>query len=255
VAIENATNLAAVGARPLAAVDCLNGGNPETPETYGAFAAAVDGLAAGCAALEMPVVGGNVSLYNDSETGPVVPTPTLFAVGARSGWEVPGVAAVPGTTVLLVGRPASALGGSAYLDALGGSDRFPDLPAAPRARVEAVAEVADLPSTAFVLDVSQGGLATTLAETVTAADGAGLDVSLSGEPAPALFGEAPGRAVVGTTDPAAVRAAVGDRAPVTTLGTATEDATLSVSVDGQKLQYDAASLRSLRATIATAMGE
>ncbi|TKX76203.1 phosphoribosylformylglycinamidine synthase II, partial [Halorubrum sp. SD626R] len=77
VALENATNLAAKGAVPLAAVDCLNGGNPEKPDVYGGFEGIVDGLADACADLGTPVVGGNVPLYNDSVEGPIPPTPTL----------------------------------------------------------------------------------------------------------------------------------------------------------------------------------
>ncbi len=252
VAVENATNLAAVGARPLAAVDCLNGGNPENPDTYGGFAAAVEGLATACEALDVPVVGGNVSLYNDSESGPVVPTPTVFMLGARDGWATPRIGAVPDVTLLLVGDPGGALGGSTYLAECGGSDRFPDLPADPGARVDALASVADLPSTRFVHDVSQGGLATALAEVVTAGD-AGVTATLpGGDPASALFCEAPGRAVVGTTDPDAVREAVGETA-VTSLGETTDEAVLDVNTSGQRLRYDRAALDTLRATIDRAM--
>ncbi len=255
VALENAANLACVGARPLAAVDCLNGGNPEDPTTYGGFAAVVEGLAEACAALDVPVVGGNVSLYNDSASGPVAPTPTLLMLGARSGWRTPGIDAVPGTTVLLVGRSAPRLGGSEYLARTGGTDRFPAPPEDASARVEAIASVATQPTTEFLHDVSQGGLATTLAETVTAGT-AGVDASLPGEdPAAELFGEAPGRAVVGTTDPDAVRRAVGDDAPVTELGSTTEDATLSVRAGETTVRYDRTALTDLRDTIPDAMGE
>jgi len=89
VAFENATNLAAKGAVPLAAVDCLNGGNPEKPEVYGGFKGIVDGLADACADLDAPVVGGNVSLYNDSVEGPIPPTPTLALIGTRKGYDAP----------------------------------------------------------------------------------------------------------------------------------------------------------------------
>ena len=252
VALENATNLAAVGARPLAAVDCLNGGNPEDPDTYGGFAAAVEGLADACEALSVPVVGGNVSLYNDSDSGPVVPTPTVLMLGAREGWTTPGPGAVPDVTVLLVGEAGGALGGSAYLEACGGSDRFPALPDDPRARVDALASVATLPSTRFVHDVSQGGLATALAEVVTAGD-AGVTATLSGDDlAAALFCEAPGRAVVGTTDPDAVREAVGD-APVIRLGQTTDASALELDLGGRALRYDRSTLRGIRATIERAM--
>ncbi|MEF8977170.1 MAG: phosphoribosylformylglycinamidine synthase subunit PurL, partial [Halapricum sp.] len=85
VGLENATNIAAKGATPLATVDCLNGGNPEKPDVYGDFKAIVDGLAEVCREIDVPVIGGNVSLYNDSIEGPIPPTPTLTMVGTKDG--------------------------------------------------------------------------------------------------------------------------------------------------------------------------
>jgi len=123
VALENATNLAAKGAVPLAAVDCLNGGNPEKPEVYGGFKGIVDGLADACADLDAPVVGGNVSLYNDSVEGPIPPTPTLALIGTRKGYNAPPAAldadSAGDSELLLIGAGGAdgggALGGSEYL--------------------------------------------------------------------------------------------------------------------------------------------
>jgi phosphoribosylformylglycinamidine synthase len=244
VAVENATNLAAKGATPLAAVDCLNGGNPEKPEVYGGFRAVVEGVADACRALDVPVVGGNVSLYNDSAAGPVPPTPTLAMVGTREGYDAPTLELAGEGDLLLVGGHREALGGSAYLAAAGGSDRFPALPAEPAAAVGAVREVADLPGTLAVHDVSDGGLAVALAEMV---GDAGADVSVPG--VAELFSEAPGRAVVETTDPDAVREAVGDATEVTRLGTATDEGTLDLSVDGEAVALDAAEIRDRRSTL------
>jgi phosphoribosylformylglycinamidine synthase len=249
VAVEVATNLAAVGAEPLAAVDCLNGGNPEKPDVYGGFAAAVDGLADGCRDLSVPVVGGNVSLYNDSAAGPVPPTPTLAMAGTRQGYDAPGSGLAGEGELLLVGPTAGSLGGSEYLARYGGSDGFPDLPGEPRALVDALASVARQRSTLALHDAGHGGLAVTLAEMVTA--GAGVDAALPGEGAPAaeLFCERPGRAVVETTEPGAVRAAMEGVAPVTGLGEATGDGRLALSVDGVELGYDHEQLRALRDVI------
>ncbi|MFB6303301.1 MAG: phosphoribosylformylglycinamidine synthase subunit PurL [Haloferacaceae archaeon] len=246
VAVENATNLAAVGATPLAAVDCLNGGNPEKPDVYGAFAAAVDGLADACRALSVPVVGGNVSLYNDSASGPVPPTPTVAMAGTAPGHDAPG-AAVEGTgDLLLVGASSGRLGGSTYLATQGGSDRFPDLPEEPRAVVEALATAARQGTTRAVHDVSRGGLAVALAEMVTADTG----VSAAVDDATALFEETPGRAVVETTDPDAVREAFAGIAPVEALGAATDDARLDLTVGDRTLDYAASDLADLRDVIA-----
>jgi len=111
------------GAVPLAAVDCLNGGNPEKPEVYGGFKGIVDGLADACADLDAPVVvGGNVSLYNDSVEGPIPPTPTLALIGTRKGYNAPPAAldadSAGDSELLLIGAGGAdggALGGSEYL--------------------------------------------------------------------------------------------------------------------------------------------
>jgi len=258
VALENATNLAAKGATPLAAVDCLNGGNPEKPDVYGGFRGIVDGLADMCAALDVPVVGGNVSLYNDSPSGPIPPTPTLAMTGTKDGYDAPPAAAAPEGDLLVVGDPALAgesvaLGGSEYLARLGGSDGFPELPAEPGAFVSALADVADDDATLAVHDASHGGLAVALAELVTAA--AGLDVTLpeDADPTAALFHERPGRAVVQTTDADAVRAAFDGVASVHAVGAGTDDGALSLAVGDHDLRYGADDIAGLRSVVTDAM--
>ncbi|WP_436343318.1 phosphoribosylformylglycinamidine synthase subunit PurL [Natronorubrum sp. FCH18a] len=262
IALENATNIAAKGATPLAAVDCLNGGNPEKPEVYGGFEGIVDGLADMCETLSAPVVGGNVSLYNDSVAGPIPPTPTLAMVGTKTGYEAPplSVEATPDSTLLLVGDLAlesgnTSLGGSEYLARHGGSDQFPELPADPAAVVETLADVANDDATLAVHDVSHGGLAVALAEMVS--EDAGLEVSLpvaddaddETAAAAALFHEQPGRAVIQTESPDAVSAAFEGVAPVVELGSATDDGTLALSVGDRTITTDAAEIRDRRATI------
>ncbi|RLM59651.1 phosphoribosylformylglycinamidine synthase subunit PurL [Halobellus sp. Atlit-31R] len=242
VALENATNLAAKGATPLAAVDCLNGGNPEKPDVYGRFTAIVDGLAEMCRDLSVPVVGGNVSLYNDSAAGPIPPTPTLAMVGTKAGYDAPPTALDGDGTLVLVGDGSDALGGSELLAQVGGSDAFPTLPANAGEVVATLADVANAETTRSVHDVSNGGLAVTLAEMVTEEVGASVAV----DDLVTLFEETPGRAVVETTDPDAVEAAFGGVASVTTLGEATADGTLSLSVAGENLSIDAAEIASLR---------
>jgi phosphoribosylformylglycinamidine synthase len=243
VALENATNLAAKGASPHAAVDCLNGGNPEKPEVYGGFGAIVDGLADMCRDLSVPVVGGNVSLYNDSTAGPIPPTPTLAMIGVREGYDAPPMTVAGEGTLLEVGARGDALGGSTYLATRGGSDRFPDLPADPTAAVDAVRSVADLDSTLATHDVSHGGLAVTLAEMVGAAG-----ISATVESVEALFDETPGRVVVETTDPEAVEVAAGD-VPVRDLGAATVDGELTLTVGEERLTRGVEEIREIRAVI------
>ena len=252
VALESATNVAAKGAEPLAAVDCLNGGNPESPDVYGGFAATVDGLADMCATLDVPVVGGNVSLYNDSPEGPVPPTPTLALVGTKDGYDAPTLSLNGEGDLLLVGdRPLAGavdprLGGSEYLAQFGGSDRFPALPSDPEALVSTLAAVADRASTLSTHDVSHGGLAVTLAEMVTPETGA--DVTLDA-PAPAgglLFHEQPGRVVVETTEPEALLEAFDGVVPATRIGTADDSGSLSVTVGEQSVETGAETLTAWR---------
>ncbi|QLG26468.1 phosphoribosylformylglycinamidine synthase subunit PurL [Halorarum halophilum] len=245
VALENATNLAAKGATPLAAVDCLNGGNPEKPDVYGGFSAAVDGLADMCAHLSVPVVGGNVSLYNDSAAGPIPPTPTLAMVGTTEGYTAPPATVSGDGDLLLVGATGGALGGSEYLAHAGGSDRFPDLPDDAASVLNALADVAGLESTLAVHDVSHGGLAVTLAEMV--GTDAGVEATLADDLA--LFEETPGRAVVETADPDAVRDAFDGVAPVEHIGTATDEGALSLTVGDETLRYSAERIRELRSVI------
>jgi phosphoribosylformylglycinamidine synthase len=257
VALENATNLAAKGARPLAAVDCLNGGNPETPAVYGGFRAVVDGLADMCAELSVPVVGGNVSLYNDSASGPVPPTPTLAVIGTKAGYDAPPTALSGEGTLLVVGDRVLAggdagLGGSELLARVGGSDGFPALPEDGPGIVEALASVADDEATLAVHDVSHGGLAVTLAEMVAEA-GASVTLEADAEPLEALFHEQPGRAVVETTDPEAVREAFDGVAPVAEVGEADDSGALDLSVGGETLRYDEREIADLRAVLERAL--
>ncbi|ADJ14892.1 phosphoribosylformylglycinamidine synthase subunit PurL [Halalkalicoccus jeotgali] len=254
IAVENATNLAAKGATPLAAVDCLNGANPEKPEVYGGFRAIVSGLADACSDLSVPVVGGNVSLYNDSATGPIPPTPTLAMVGARAGYDAPPTRLAGEGALLAVGDPVLAgdvapeLGGSELLARFGGSDRFPAPAEGAPAFVGALAEVAEDEGTLAVHDASHGGLAVTLAEMVGEA---GARVDLSGGPALGrLFHERVGRAVIETTDPEGVHERVAGVAPVVEIGEATADGVLEIETDTGELTSSAAEIADLRDVLA-----
>src|SRR5262249_23622927 len=113
VVLECAQNLACVGAEPLGLTNCLNFGNPEKPNVAWQLDRSVQALADACRALEVPVVGGNVSLYNETQHGPIYPTPVVGMVG-----ELPdpsraaGIAPREGDRVILVGPFAPSLAGS-----------------------------------------------------------------------------------------------------------------------------------------------
>jgi phosphoribosylformylglycinamidine synthase subunit PurL len=195
-------NVAATGARPLAVTNCLNFGSPEDPAVMWQFAEAVRGLADGCAALGVPVTGGNVSFYNQTGTVAIHPTPVIGVLGVhddvrrRVGMGF-GAGEAPARLVLL-GRTEPEFGGSAWAhvvhDHLGGRPPVPDLEAERRlAGLLAAAAEAGLLSAAH--DLSDGGLAVALAESCLRG-GTGCTVQLVGDPFTALFSESAGRCVV-----------------------------------------------------------
>jgi phosphoribosylformylglycinamidine synthase len=252
IALENATNLAAKGTTPLAAVDCLNGGNPEKDDVYGGFRGIVDGLADMCSELDVPVVGGNVSLYNDSPSGPIPPTPTLAMAGTKVGYEAPTAELDGDGELLVVGPERHELGGSELLTQFDGTDAFPEPPANAKKLVAAIADVANDESTLSTHDVSHGGLAVALAEMVGEA-GADVDLGDDASPAELLFSEGVGRVVVETTDPEAVRERFDGVAPVEQLGEATDSGRLELTVGGETLDYAAADIAALRDVITSGL--
>jgi phosphoribosylformylglycinamidine synthase II len=209
VVAEAARNIAATGARPLGVTDCLNFGNPEKPDVFFQFREACRGIADACRALGTPVTGGNVSFYNESPTGAVLPTPVIGMVGVLSDVDasVPAHFRAPADIVIGLGATRGELGGSQYLSLTAGEvfGRPPrvDL-VAERALIECLVTAAESRLLASAHDVSDGGLAVALVEcAVLAPEPLGLEADLSslGEAgalnAPAvLFGEDQGRAVV-----------------------------------------------------------
>src|SRR5439155_17242417 len=111
---ESTLNVACAGGRPLAIVNCLNFGNPEHPEVMWQLSEAIDGMAEACRALDVPVVGGNVSLYNASAGRDIAPTPVVGTVGLidRLDRPPPGPTLVGGAPLLLLG-PSGAAGDDA----------------------------------------------------------------------------------------------------------------------------------------------
>jgi phosphoribosylformylglycinamidine synthase II len=201
--LECAQNLACAGAEPLGLTNCLNFGNPEKPHIAWQFTRAIDGIAAACHALGVPVTGGNVSLYNEGTEGPIYPTPVIGMVGKLADpAAVPGLGwRAEGDEVLLVGPFAPALEGSEFEKQRGALARsLPaiDLDAQARA-LAAVRSLAASGAVASIHDVSDGGLACALAECCVASGlGADVDVTALGAESDdvALFGEGRGGWVV-----------------------------------------------------------
>jgi len=181
-------NLVATGARPLAATDNLNFGNPEKPEIMGQLVGAIKGIGEACAALDMPIVSGNVSLYNETEGQAILPTPTIGAVGLiASEDELISGCPTQGDLAILVGQSKGHLGQSAILwEVFGraeGDAPHVDL-AAERAHGDFVLANRALFSAAT--DLSDGGLALAAFEM---AEAAGIGVTLDAGDMGALFGE------------------------------------------------------------------
>jgi phosphoribosylformylglycinamidine synthase II len=200
VVVESVLNLACVGARPLAVVNCLNFGNPEHPEVMWELSESIDGLAEACRAFELPVVGGNVSLYNETSARDIEPTPVLGVLGLidRLRRRPPGLGLIDGGVLLLLSAPSSrpSLAGSRWAwthRAPGGTLPPLDLEEARRLAMLVRALVAER-VVAGVHDVADGGLGLALAELAVAAS-IGLRTEGIGDHAE-LFAEAPDRVVV-----------------------------------------------------------
>jgi phosphoribosylformylglycinamidine synthase subunit PurL len=242
--LECAQNLACVGAEPLGLTNCLNFGNPEKPATAWQLDRAVSGLADACIALGVPVVGGNVSLYNEGPDGPIYPTPVVGMVG-----ELPDPARVAGSAFVRAGDAIALIG--PFAPVLAGSElakQRGELEAGlPRPDVEAVAAACAIVRDAVrggrlasAHDVSDGGLACALAECAIGG-GVGCRVELQPLrdrgclPENALFGEGSGGFLVS-----------GDRAALEALG-----ATLLGEVGGEAIEI-AAGDRSIAVGLAEA---
>jgi phosphoribosylformylglycinamidine synthase len=223
--LEAARNVACAGGRPLAITNCLNFGNPEKAGVAWELTEAVEGMALACEALGVPVVSGNVSLYNETDGRAIHPTPAVGCVGI-----VEDVHAVPGRwedgdVVLLAGEPVLALDGSEYQARfLGGVAGRPPRPhlGAEAALVSFLAGSAPFLTAAH--DVSDGGLAVALAE-LALWSGCGADVEIGGD-AIDWFGEGGGLAVIACR-PEDV-ASLGDAVPLRRIGTVGGDSILGV---------------------------
>jgi phosphoribosylformylglycinamidine synthase len=192
--LEAARNVACAGGEPLALTDCLNFGNPEKPEIAWELEQAIEGLALAAEALGIPVVSGNVSLYNETDGRAIDPTPVVGCVGL-----VPDVRRIPGRwregdLVLLAGEPELSLAGSAYHGlAWSPSGRPAELDLrAEAALVHFLWRAAPLLTLAH--DADRGGLAVALAEAALWS-GVGAELDLLDDEL-ALFGEGGGQAVL-----------------------------------------------------------
>jgi len=220
--LECAQNLACAGAEPLGLTNCLNFGNPEKPAVAWQLDRSTRGLADACEVLGVPVVGGNVSLYNETERGPIYPTPVVGMVGELPAPEGLPVAALrAGDVIAFAGAFAPDLAGSQLAKLRGelGRGLGPFEAGSVHAAIVAVRDAVRDGLLRCAHDVSDGGIACALAECAVSGD-TGIDVDLGPllgdrDPEAWLFGEGPGGFVLGG-EPAAIErlVAAGTAVPI-----------------------------------------
>jgi phosphoribosylformylglycinamidine synthase len=201
---EASRNVVCAGGRPLAMTNCLNFASPERPEIMWQFAATVDGIAAACEALGIPVTGGNVSFYNETLGQAILPTPVIGVVGLLEDAERRTTQwfKEAGDVIVLLGEPEGRLGGSEYLRTVHG--RLAGTPAPldlgrERAVQAACLAIIEAGYVRSAHDCAEGGLAAAIAECcITGPSPLGAAVTLPGGTRvdEMLFGEAPSRIVV-----------------------------------------------------------
>ncbi len=196
---ESARNVVCVGAKPLAVTNCLNFGNPYKPEIFWQFKETIRGITDACKALETPVTGGNVSFYNENPTGPIFPTPVIGMLGEINSVEhimSPAFKRV-GDEICLLGKIAGHIGGSEYAKCIHGivSGNAPNIDMTVEKRLQLLMlELIQSKLINSAHDISDGGLAATLAESCMAGDegkrfGAKISVQLEIRADRFLFGE------------------------------------------------------------------
>ncbi|MBA3637708.1 MAG: phosphoribosylformylglycinamidine synthase subunit PurL [Acidobacteriota bacterium] len=204
---EAARNVACAGAQPIGATNCLNFGNPERPEIMWQFGEAVRGIGEACRALDVPITGGNVSLYNETDGNAIYPTPVLGVVGLieDASCAITRAFRAAGDNVILLGETFDELGGSEYLKIVHGlvKGQPPRLDMVKeRSLIELLGRAASAKLLRSAHDCSDGGIAVTLAECTFDAAGVGCEVDV---PAAAtrldstLFSESASRVVVSAT--------------------------------------------------------
>jgi len=214
---EGRRNVICTGAEPVGVVDHLQFASPEDPEIYWTFAQAVNAVVDYCKFVEIPVVGGKVSFYNETAKGPIKPSPVMGTLGLiEDASHVMRFALEPGETIFLVGHTNSEMGGSEYYEyyhgITGGTVPQVDFNT-DRKNGDAVLKMIRSGHVTCAHDCSKGGLAVALAE-MAIAGSTGFKVDLDAVPNSCskmddvLFSESHSRYLIGTRDPESVRKAL-----------------------------------------------
>ncbi|MBT2664870.1 phosphoribosylformylglycinamidine synthase subunit PurL [Bacillus sp. ISL-4] len=246
---EAARNIICSGAEPLAITDCLNFGNPEKPEIFWQLEKAADGMSEACRSLSTPVIGGNVSLYNETNGEAIYPTPVVGMVGLVSDLQHITTQTFKNESDLIyvVGEAKVEFGGSELQKMLEGKifGRAPELDLAiEQERQQQILTAIQKGLVASAHDLSEGGLAVALAESLFGASKLGAKVNISGEPVSELFSETQSRFLlsINPENQAAFEALVED---AICIGSVTADNKLVVetSSDNEILEADVEDLQ------------
>jgi phosphoribosylformylglycinamidine synthase len=243
---EAARNVACSGARPLAITNCLNFGNPTKPEIFYQLSEAVRGIGEACKALNTPVTGGNVSLYNENPSGAIWPTPIIGMVGRLEAPSKPVKAGFPaaGLHLFLLGSICTGLGGSEYIRWKTGQEHGPcptcDLEHE-RRLIDTLVESANAGLLASAQDCGVGGLFVSLAECVLLGRaGARINLTFGGATGCELLAETPGRVIVSVQEasvPAFRDACARHEVPLFTLGATTPEQVLAIASPDESITF------------------
>lgn len=198
---EAARNLVVSGARPLALTDGLNYGNPTNEEVFWQMEESIKGISEACEQLQVPVVSGNVSLYNQSKGEPIFPTPIIGMVGLVDSTEhiTPNAFQQAGDLIYMIGETSAEFGGSELQHIVSGT--YEGKPPAIDLKTEQkhqqlVLEAIQEGLVTSAEDVAEGGLSVTLAECMIRSNALGIDVDFTGDATTVLFSESQSRFIV-----------------------------------------------------------
>ena len=239
---EAARNIVCSGAKPLAITDGLNYGNPTNPEVFWQMSESIDGISEACLALETPVISGNVSMYNQSKDEAILPTPIIGMVGLieHTKYVTPSHFQNNGDLIFLIGETFPEFGGSELQKVIAGkySGKAPAIDLQVEAKRQSSLSTAireGLVQSAH--DLSEGGLAVGLAESLFKGQGLGAEVNVTGDATVALFSESQSRFLV------TVKAENKESfeklwTDASQIGSVTNDGKLTVSVNGESVIED-----------------
>ena len=239
---EAARNIVCSGAKPLAITDGLNYGNPTNPEVFWQMSESIDGISEACLALETPVISGNVSMYNQSKDEAILPTPIIGMVGLieHTKYVTPSHFQNNGDLIFLIGETFPEFGGSELQKVIAGKYSGK----APAIDLQVEAKRQSSLSTAIreghvqsAHDLSEGGLAVGLAESLFNGQGLGAQVNVTGDATVVLFSESQSRFLV------TVKAENKEQfeklcTDASQIGSVTNDGKLTVSVNGESVIED-----------------